>query len=286
MIKMKSKEISHEIIDVPVDTNVKFRTSIDPGSYIPMHWHRAVEIIYMQEGSLDVTVESESFTIQKEDCIVINGNVLHSTKCTSPNTAILLQIPLDFMEKYIPDLGQLIFLFDFRTKDQRQQTKQAMFKTILEQLQIINNVRPDGYLLRFNSLIFELLFQLYHNFAVKILQSNTSQKKKDMARLEPVLDYISEHYREPISLNEIAEVACLQTGYFCRFFRKKMGITFLEYQNEYRLSFIYRDLIKTSDPVHVILERHGFTNYKLFRRIFLDHFGNTPTQIRKQREIL
>ena len=283
---MKSKEISHEIIDVPVDTNVKFRTSTDPGSYIPMHWHRAVEIIYMQEGSLDVTVESESFTIQKEDCIVINGNVLHSTKCTSPNTAILLQIPLDFMEKYIPDLGQLIFLFDFRTKDQRQQTKQAMFKTILEQLQIINNVRPDGYLLRFNSLIFELLFQLYHNFAVKILQSNTSQKKKDMARLEPVLDYISEHYREPISLNEIAEVACLQTGYFCRFFKKKMGITFLEYQNEYRLSFIYRDLITTRDPVHVILERHGFTNYKLFRRIFLEHFGNTPTQIRKQREIL
>ena len=283
---MKSKEISHEIINAPVDTNVKFRTSTDPGSYIPMHWHRAVEIIYMQEGSLDVTVESESFTIQKEDCIVINGNVLHSTKCTSPNTAILLQIPLDFMEKYIPDLGQLIFLFDFRIKDQRQQTKQAMLKTILEQLQLINDVRPDGYLLRFNSLIFELLFQLYHNFAVKILQSNTSQKKKDMARLEPVLDYISEHYREPISLNEIAEVACLQTGYFCRFFRKKMGITFLEYQNEYRLSFIYRDLITTRDSVHVILERHGFTNYKLFRRIFLEHFGNTPTQIRKQREIL
>ena len=286
MIKMKSKEISHEIIDVPVDTNVKFRTSIDPGSYIPMHWHRAVEIIYMQEGSLDVTVESESFTIRKGDCIVINGNVLHSTKCTSPNTAILLQIPLDFMEKYIPDLGQLIFLFDFRIKDQRQQTKQAMLKTILEQLQIINDVRPDGYLLRFNSLIFELLFQLYHNFAVKILQNNTSQEKKDMDRLEPVLNYISEHYREPISLNEIAEVACLQAGYFCRFFKKKMGITFLEYQNEYRLSFIYRDLITTRDPVHVILERHGFTNYKLFRRMFLEHFGNTPTQIRKQREIL
>lgn len=283
---MKNKEISHEIINAPVDTNVKFRTSTDPGSYIPMHWHRAVEIIYMQEGSLDVTIESENFTIQKGDCIVINGNVLHSTKCISPNTAILLQIPLDFMEKYIPNPGKLIFLFDFRTKDQRQQTKQSMFKTILEQLQIINDVRPDGYLLRFNSLMFELLFQLYHNFAVKILQNNTSQEKKDMDRLEPVLDYISEHYRESISLNEIAEVASLQTGYFCRFFKKKMGITFLEYQNEYRLSFIYRDLITTRDPVHVILERHGFTNYKLFRRMFLEHFGNTPNQIRKQREIL
>ena len=113
---MKSKEISHEIIDVPVDTNVKFRTSTDPGSYIPMHWHRAVEIIYMQEGSLDVTIESENFTIQKGDCIVINGNVLHSTKCTSPNTAILLQIPLDFMKNIFLILGSLFFSLIFVQK--------------------------------------------------------------------------------------------------------------------------------------------------------------------------
>ena len=53
---MKNKEISYEIIDFSGETNVQFRTSVDPGSYIPTHWHRAIEIIYMQEGSLDVTV--------------------------------------------------------------------------------------------------------------------------------------------------------------------------------------------------------------------------------------
>ena len=105
-----------------------------------------------------------------------------------------------------------------------------------------------------------------------------------MDRLNPVLTYIAQNYKRPISLDEIAEVACLQTGYFCRFFKKKMGVTFLEYQNEYRLSFIYRDLITTNDPVHVILERHGFTNYKLFRRMFQEHFGDTPTKIREKRK--
>ena len=58
----------------------------------------------------------------------------------------------------------------------------------------------------------------------------------------------------------------MQPGYFCRFFKKCMGVTFLEYQNELRLSYIYRDLITTEDSVRDILERHGFTNYKLFRR--------------------
>lgn len=278
---MKKSKISYEIIDVSTVTNVKFYTSVDPGSYIPTHWHRAVEIIYMQEGSLDVTIESRNFTIYPEDCILINANVPHSTKCTSPNKAIVLQIPLDFMEKYIPNIQQLLFVWDHTTTDPIKRTKIDMLRTTLEQMQIIDDIRPDGFIMRFNSLIFELLFQLYHNFSVKVFQGDLSQKKKDLDRLNLVLKYIADNYQRPISLTEISEIAYLQSGYFCRFFKKRMGVTFLEYQNEYRLSFIYRDLISTCDPVHVILERHGFTNYKLFRRMFQEHFGTTPTQIRQ-----
>lgn len=170
---------------------------------------------------------------------------------------------------YIPSHWHRSVEILYQTKDPVKKTKLDMLKTTLEQLQIIDDIRPDGFILRFNSLIFELLFQLYHNFGVKIFQSDLSQQKKDLDRLNLVLNYISENYRYPISLDEIAGVAYLQTGYFCRFFKKKMGGTFLEYQNEYRLSFIYKDLINTKDPVHVILERHGFTNYKLFRRIII-----------------
>ena len=263
---MEKKENSYEIIDVSDITNVRFYTSIDQGSYIPPHWHRAVEIIYMQEGSLDITVESQNFTIYPGDCTLINANILHSTKCTSPNKAIVLQIPVDFMEKYIPNIQQLLFMLDHTVTDPVRKTKTAMLCTVLEQMQIIDDIRPDGFIMRFNSLLFELLFQLYHNFSVKMFQSDLSQKKKDLDRLNLVLKYIADNYKRSISLAEISEVAYLQTGYFCRFFKKRMGVTFLEYQNEYRFSFIYRDLISTTDPVHVILERHGFTNYKLFRR--------------------
>ena len=278
---MNKKEISYEIIDYSGNTNVRFYTSTDNGSYIPFHWHRAVEILYMQEGSLEVTIENTSFTIHPGDCILINANVIHSTKCTSPNKAIVLQIPLDFMEKYIPDVQQFVFIWDHQKKNPVKTTKLELLNTTLEQLQIIDDIRPDGFILRFNSLIFELLFQLYHNFRVQIFHSDLSQQKKDLDRLNLVLNYISENYQRPISLDEIAGIAYLQTGYFCRFFKKKMGVTFLEYQNEYRLSLIYKDLINTKDPVHVILERHGFTNYKLFRRMFQEHFGCTPTKVRK-----
>ena len=113
---MDKNGISYEIIDYSGITNVKFYTSTDNGSYIPFHWHRAVEIIYIQEGELDVIVESSSHTLHPGDCILINANIIHSTKCTVPNKAIVLQIPLDFMEKYIPNVQQLVFSGTIRPK--------------------------------------------------------------------------------------------------------------------------------------------------------------------------
>ena len=224
---MEKKENSYEIIDVSDITNVRFYTSIDQGSYIPPHWHRAVEIIYIQEGSLDITVESQNFTIYPGGCTLINANILHSTKCTSPNKAIVLQIPVDFMEKYIPNIQQLLFMLDHTVTDPVRKTKTAMLCTVLEQMQIIDDIRPDGFIMRFNSLLFELLFQLYHNFSVKMFQSDLIQKKKDLDRLNLVLKYIADNYKRSISLAEISEVAYLQIGYFCRFFKKRMGVTFL-----------------------------------------------------------
>ena len=118
------------------------------------------------------------------------------------------------------------------------------------------------------------------NFSIRVVHSNQSQHNKDRARLDTILDYIAQNYRH-ISIEEIAGIAYLQPGYFCRFFKKCMGITFLEYQNELRLSFIYLDIISTDDSIKDILERHGFTNYKLFRRMFFEHFKASPTEVRK-----
>lgn len=272
---------THEIVLTPETTKVRFFTSYDEGSYVPAHWHRAVEILYLLSGSLTVTIESHTQELSAGQCVLINANVIHATKCTRPNTAIVFQIPMDFMELYIPDVHNRLFHLE-ESSDPKVRTKLDIFKNTLQKMQIANDMKPDGFLLRFNSLLFESLFQLYHNFSTQVLHSNFSKKKKELDRLNPVLQYTAQHYNRPIPIAEIAEIAILDPGYFCRFFKKNMGTTFLAYQNELRLSHIYQDLITTNDPVHVILERHGFTNYKLFRRMFFSHFGDTPTGIRKQ----
>lgn len=211
------------------------------------------------------------------------SSIVHSTKCTASNKAIVFQIPADFFKQYIPDFHYILFSLEIQKGNPVQQTKLTVFKETLLQMQIANDIRLKGYALRFNSLLFEIMYQLYHNFSFQVYQPHLKNKIKDMESLDIILKYTLQNYRRHFSLDEIADLVYLQTGYFCRFFKKNMGGTFLEYQNELRLSYIYRDIIDTADPIKEIIERHGFTNYKLFRRMFHEHFNATPTQVRSQK---
>lgn len=136
---------SYEVISTLESTGVHFRTSIDPGSYVPAHLHHAIEIIYLLEGNLTVIMESSVREYHAGECILINSDIIHSTKCTSPNKAILFQIPLSFLSLYLPDADQLVFNLENPEESAVRRTKLDIFKETLVQMQIANDIRPEGF---------------------------------------------------------------------------------------------------------------------------------------------
>lgn len=271
-----------EFIQVPIPTQVHFTVSSDPGSYVPKHWHPALELILLLEGGLIVQNGSREEICCKDQWILISPYTPHSTKCMTGNRAVLLQIPLDFLKHWIPDAENYYFRLPPVCQEPEVLKTRKQIRDLLLQMMETQSGTSDTRLLRFQSLLFELLFQLFQNFATRSVPGTSTKSTKNLERLEPVLSYIRTNYRRPISLSEISEIACLEEGYFCRFFKKMMGITFLEYQNQLRLSFICQDLFSTDDSVELIRERHGFTNERLFRRMFREQFHTTPSQLRKQ----
>lgn len=104
------------------------------------------------------------------------------------------------------------------------------------------------------------------------------------AREEPsaVIAYTEAHYRENIALSDAAATLHMHPNSFCRFFKENTGVTYLNYLNEYRLSKVHEDLVTTDVALHEILEKHGFTNYKLFRHMFAERFHTTPGRMREE----
>ena len=107
------------------------------------------------------------------------------------------------------------------------------------------------------------------------------KESKQIARLKGVIQYVTESYQDRISLKTAAEIASLNQEYFCRMFKRCMGVTFLEYVNLVRIDNIHEELLETDDSITDILERNGFVNYKVFSRMFKAQFGMTPRELRK-----
>lgn len=253
----------------------------DASSFVATHWHTAIEMMYIMEGEVDVSINNQTTALLPGDVYLIDSKVPHSTQSLNGNHAVLMQLPYPFLKKYIPDIDSYQFSFDCHSDNPIMQSKLAQLREVIEQMCIVYENNSKGGLLRFNSLLFEMLYLLLNNFSRKIEIPQLKKDIKNYMRLEPVLSYSNEHYNEPITLSEISDIACFQTEYFCHYFKKNMGMTYFKYLNEIRLSHICQDLIATDYSLKQLLEIHGFTNYKLFRRMFSEKFHMTPGEYRK-----
>lgn len=270
----------YEFIQPAREGGIRCYYTMDQGSYVPNHWHDALEVIYLLEGALTVTLNNQIHYLTKGHFIILSPKVPHSTTCIHGNKAILIQLPSDFLAAYLPNDENLYFQNNQNGNSIDSSTKLEELILIMAELKHRNSISSQ---VLFQSKLFEFLYVLLEYFSTSISPEKQKQRSKNLLRLESSLTYIQENYTKSISLHEIATVASLQPEYFCRLFKKTMGITYLTYINELRLSHIYRDLLQSNLPLVRLLENHGFTNYKLFRRMFFEHFQMTPGELRNQK---
>lgn len=276
----------HEFISPNEMMEVYLDFRIDTGSVINKHFHNWIEIVYLIHGDLEFQDNNEVRQLKEGEFVVVNPMSIHSTKCLHGNTAILLQIPVSFLEKLVPDIGQYVFEIDYASTDPRVKTKLREIGSTLQNLWIAYQFHVDGYQFRCYSLIFELIYILIHSFSYKADQKEVYRNQKNIQRIQFIMDYVAKHYTEAISIPEIAGEVGLNEIYFSRFFKKNMGITFLEYLHMVRLEKIHIDLMNTDLSIQEIRERHGFYNEKVFRRMFRETYGCSPKEVRKGQKMI
>lgn len=274
-------EFKHETIMPNEDINVMFLNNVDTTTVIPKHWHNHIEIIYILDGHLDIEINNSLFQLEKDQLIVISPREIHSTSTKTGNKAILLQIPYDILETNLPDVKNLHFECNPYMKDSEEINEQNNIKNILKIFSQIYKEKPLGYKLKLNSLTFDLLFILVNKFSISLSQLKVKKTDRYLDRLELIIKYVKKHYMEDISLDDISSEAGLNPEYFSRFFKKYMGTTFLKYLNSIRLQHFYTDLTNSDCSITKLIEKNGFTNYKMFMKLFKDIYVYTPSEIRK-----
>lgn len=91
--------------------------------------------------------------------------------------------------------------------------------------------------------------------------------------------YVSEKYREPITLDKAAFDLSYNASYASRIFKKHVGCSFTTYLTQYRVSIAKAIISRNpTGKISEIAEETGFTDVSYFIKIFKKIVGETPFQ--------
>ena len=100
-------------------------------------------------------------------------------------------------------------------------------------------------------------------------------------RLNKAINYLEEHIREDIDLEQTAKIACCSTYHFQRMFTYMAGIPLSEYIRRRRMSLAAADLQRSDAKIVDIALKYGYTSPTAFNLAFQSVHKITPSAAKK-----
>lgn len=253
------------------------------------HRHDFYELYCLLTDSYIYHVEDKAYELHPGSLILVRPGETHWPELKgSPRNIerIVLWLNPDFISSlsiFLPDtLGTIgANLEDHHLIVPEEKTYQVMLGLLYSLLYEKNRADADSpYLCH---LILSQL--LIHISRVLNRQNRTPENPGTQYRqIMKVYEYINTHYREDLSVNELAQRFFIDKSTMTRQFRQIAGMTPGSYIRRKRLEHA-RELIRQGHGIQQAGYSSGFTDYSAFFRAFRQYYGISPGeaagQIRK-----
>lgn len=255
--------------------------------FVPWHWHKAVELFYMEKGRLEYETPGGKVVFSEGSGGLVNSNVLHKTRI------------LDYPQK----TTQKLHIFDpgFLSGQSGGRIEQTYFLPMIanplfeilplspevaEQAAILDliqdafalNEHEVGYEIALQRALLEIWLRLYRQYREKEYPQYGKSRNVDAAKRMMV--YIREHMAEAITVRDLAEAAFLSERECYRVFRECLHSTPIHYIISFRVQESCRLLTGSSASVTEIAYSCGFGSGSYFSRVFAHEMGCTPNEYR------
>ena len=228
------------------------------------HLHSDFEIIYVLEGSTILTVDEKDVPLHEGDFALVLSNQIHSYH-TPAASRVWIGV---FAEDYVRDFAAE--MKDKQGKNVRFCCDETVRAFVFKYMIYARNPTRNEL-----SACLTILCAQYqkNNVFTKILPSRGNY-------LHDILNYISLHYTENISLKTAADALHINMNYLSRYFHKNIAMNFTDFVNHYRVSHAQALLAKDLD-IAVVSFECGFQSIRTFNRVFKEITGQTPRDYRR-----
>lgn len=245
-----------------------FNSYIDENLSFPPHLHSFVELAYIIEGNIDVTVNGITCRLSAGDIAVCFPNDIHSYNTTNSSKLILVIYSPQITDSFFKPRTNKTLKNPFILNKSKNKEIAPLFLMLNEEYNKGNN----EYIIK--GLLYTILGKLEPDF---VIENSAHPYNNTMQNL---LKYIEGHYNENITLEQVSGDLGFSKFYISRLFSGKIGYPFSDYVNRLRINMAQKLLYETDIAISSIALECGFNSQRNFNRIFKEFTSVTPTEFR------
>jgi AraC-like DNA-binding protein/mannose-6-phosphate isomerase-like protein (cupin superfamily) len=242
---------------------------------VGVHWHDYYELGYVLEGHATHVVNGTAQEVSGGSVFLLSPADFHGLKprgrqpLRMVNAAIHPELVEKVLEAVLPsgDLGlpwSTATLPEAAVDDVRRLREEA-------------SGRGPGWEPLVQSALTGVLVALARARDVRAVEDCSGGTGANAAHVRRAVRYVERHFREPLTLAQVAAVAHLSPHWFSEQFRRATGDSFQSYLKRRRLQFARALLDSTELGVTEVCHAAGFNDPSYFGRAYRAQFGVSPS---------
>ena len=238
----------------------------------PPHLHRCYELIYVVEGRLNAIVDNRWMPLPAGKAILFLSNQVHGFETEGHSVMHVI----DFAPEFVPAF--LRMTAGFRVPDPRfflePSVLELLSTSIFPKIGIDETHNFSELMLRKG-----LLYLVCNSFWAQVAHEPSFGAEKPL--FSKAVEYIQNHFKEQLTLSDLARHLGYDYNYISHYLRDNLGMTFMQYLNNCRVSCAKQLLAETALPVQEVMEQSGFVCSRTFNKVFRQMTRTTPSKYRE-----
>lgn len=242
-----------------------------------VHSHPYYELHYVVGGDVTLLYDGREIRVQPHGLTLISPDVPHGLKVCSERAyeRYTVHFTEDILSPAAKQVLLRVFSSDFQPRRDNHLKNVGMTNIVhyFQDLVRTEHLPPEVRERIIPPIIEALLSCVY--VTVCNMEYLPDKQPEPYNGLE-IVEYVNAHYRERISLGQLAEKFFCSKGYLNNLFKKKTGTTVMMYIQRLRLSYA-QVLLDNGYSAIRASGLAGFSEYSSFYRAYVKMFGNAPS---------
>lgn len=235
------------------------------------HIHEDIELVYVKKGGGRAVCDGKAYDLTEGAFFLVFPNQIHHyTGCALGEYFVVILKPsslFSYGEVFLD--GEPVSALYLPEPEEG-----TVIASLFEQA--CREFFQDGY---------SPIIQAYLTVVFGKLLRHYEIQKNPLARdtVLQILQYCSRHYREPVTVGEIAGALHISRSCISHIFSSRLSVNFCDYMNSLRLSDAVWLLENENYSMTEVANMSGFSTIRTFNRAFYKQYGMSPSAYRERK---